>query len=103
MTISKIDGDTFFYRVDDIKIFTMQIQGKALFNLLKISLVRSSFPPPVKPWQVEDYRKVPTDALLKRLKQIGIHLKEGGVASLLPSQQIVLKESNESMWRSSPR
>lgn len=79
----------------------MQIQGKALFNLLKISWLDNPSLP-VKPWQIEDYRKLSTDTLLKRLKQLGIHLKEEEfLAYAQPADSP--EELNESMWGEAPQ
>lgn len=53
--------------------FFMQLRDRALYNLLRISS-REDPSMQVKPWQVEDYRKVSEEALFDRLKELGIPL-----------------------------
>lgn len=79
----------------------MQTQGKALFNLLKISWLDNPSLP-VKPWQVEDYRNLSTQTLLKRLRQLGIHLKEEEfLAYAQPADSP--EELNEAIWGEAPQ
>jgi hypothetical protein len=51
----------------------MQFKGRSLYNLLKISLKED---PTIQtePWQVQDYRKLSDEDLLKNLKKLGISL-----------------------------
>jgi hypothetical protein len=49
----------------------MQLQGRALFNLLKINPV-----PSAEAWQVEDLRVLPLKTLFARLKELGFILDE---------------------------
>src|SRR5271156_2097938 len=55
----------------------MELKGKALFNLLRISWIedRSS---DVKQWQVEDLRDMTIEELFSRLKRLGIILDQEG-------------------------
>jgi hypothetical protein len=54
---------------------TMQLKGKALFNLLRINWLDNSGIE-VKPWQVENLRSVPIKDLFRRLKTLGPILNE---------------------------
>lgn len=51
----------------------MELKGKALYNLLRISWLEDPCIE-VKPWQVEDYRVLSEDHLFSRLKHLGIIL-----------------------------
>lgn len=62
----------------------MELRGRALFNLLRISWLEDP-KIKVKPWQVEDYRSLPTDKLFSRLKELGIVLDEQGFAAYAES------------------
>ncbi|HSW87412.1 MAG TPA: hypothetical protein VLG49_07955 [Rhabdochlamydiaceae bacterium] len=53
----------------------MQIHEKALYNLLRINKLEDSSVDAL-PWQVEDYRKLSTDQMFKRLKKLGISLTQ---------------------------
>ena len=53
----------------------MQLKGKALFNLLRISWLEDRTAD-VKPWQVEDLRDVDIQELFSRLKKLGLILDE---------------------------
>ncbi len=53
----------------------MELKGKALFNLLKISLQEKD-PKAVGEWRVEDLKKCTIEELLSRLKQMGLILDE---------------------------
>lgn len=53
----------------------MELKGKALFNLLRISWMEDKTIE-VKPWQVEDLRDLNIEKLFFRLKQLGIILDE---------------------------
>lgn len=53
----------------------MQFRGKALYNLLRSNWLKDP-KLAVKPWQVEDYRVLPTDELFSRLKKFNISLNE---------------------------
>ncbi len=53
----------------------MQIQGKALYNLLRHNWLRNPAMT-IEPWKVEDYRQIPLKELWKRLHEIGIDLDE---------------------------
>ena len=49
----------------------MELKGKALFNLLRISWLEDESID-VKPWHVEDLRQLETPALFQRLKELGL-------------------------------
>lgn len=51
----------------------VQFDRRVLYNLLRMNWLLEPTTN-VKPWQVEDYRKVSIDALFCRLKEKGIHL-----------------------------
>ena len=53
----------------------MELKGKALFNLLRISWLEDQTIE-VNPWQVEDLRDLSIDQLFSRLKQLGLILDE---------------------------
>lgn len=53
----------------------MELRGKALFNLLRMNWLEDSTAQ-VKAWQVEDYRILSTEALFKRLKDLGVVLDQ---------------------------
>lgn len=55
----------------------MQLKGKALFNLLKISWLEDRNAE-VKQWQVEDLRELDIQELFARLKKLGLILDEEG-------------------------
>src|SRR5580698_6959089 len=56
-------------------VFFMELKGKALFNLLRMSWIedRNS---DVKQWQVEDLRDFSIEELFSRLKKLGLILDE---------------------------
>ncbi len=53
----------------------MQTRGRALYNLIRMNWQENPTTP-VKPWQVEDYRAVPTEDLFQRLAAFNIPLNE---------------------------
>ncbi|MBY0530304.1 MAG: hypothetical protein K2P51_09010 [Rhabdochlamydiaceae bacterium] len=53
----------------------MELKGKALYNLLRISLQEDPSME-VKAWQVEDYRQLDEKSLFSRLSRLGIVLDE---------------------------
>ncbi len=58
----------------------MHLQGKAIFNLLRKNWIEDPALQ-VKPWQVEDYRILPTEELHKRLKRLGVMITKENFAS----------------------
>src|ERR1700738_1593638 len=57
----------------------MEIQGKALYNLLKINALDNPSLAP-KAWQIEDLRIVPTHMLFERLNRLNLALDETSFA-----------------------
>ena len=53
----------------------MQIQGKALYNLLRRSFQENPAIA-IEPWKVENYRILPTEILWQRLHDMGVALNE---------------------------
>lgn len=53
----------------------MQIQGKALYNLLRRSFQENPAIA-IEPWKVENYRILPTEVLWQRLHDMGIAINE---------------------------
>ncbi len=56
-------------------IFFMELKGKALFNLLRMSWIEDCNSD-VKQWQVEDLRDLSIEELFSRLKKLGLILNE---------------------------
>lgn len=57
----------------------MDLRGKALFNLLRMNWLEDPTVQ-VEPWQVESLREEPTEALFKRLWNLGVVLDERSFA-----------------------
>lgn len=53
----------------------MELKGKALFNLLRISWLEDHSVA-CKPWQIEDLQELPLEELFFRLKKLGLILNE---------------------------
>lgn len=53
----------------------METRGRALYNLIRMNWLEDPALP-VEPWQVEDYRSIPTEELFTRLSHLGIPLDE---------------------------
>jgi len=53
----------------------METRGRALYNLIRMNWLEDPSLP-VEPWQVEDYRSIPTEELLIRLSELGIPLDQ---------------------------
>lgn len=53
----------------------MQLQEKALYNLLRLRWLRDQSLD-VKPWQVEDYRQISEEELFARLQALGLNLDQ---------------------------
>ena len=53
----------------------MELKGKALFNLLKISSQEEK-PLEIQPWQVENLKKLAIEELFSRLKKMSLMLDE---------------------------
>lgn len=54
----------------------MELKGKALFNLLRISLLEEKKPEEIQAWQIEDLRKLTIEELFSRLKRMSLILDE---------------------------
>lgn len=52
----------------------INIERRALYNLLRMNWLNDPAME-VEPWQVEDYRAIPSEALFDRLRQKGFHLE----------------------------
>lgn len=74
----------------------MQLQGRALFNLLKIHPV-----PSVEPWQVEDLRVLPLKQLFARLHALGFILDERSF-SLYVEEADNPEELTDCIWGEDP-
>ncbi len=59
----------------------MQIERKALYNLLRIKALREPGLA-VEPWQIEDYRLLNLNQLYERLAKVGVHLDDAGFEAL---------------------
>src|ERR1700691_81201 len=57
------------------RVFFMELKGKALFNLLRMSWIENRNSD-VKQWQVEDLRDLSIEDLFSRLKKLGLILNE---------------------------
>lgn len=53
----------------------MQMQGKTLYNLLRLNWMEAPASG-TEPWQIEDYRQLKTSELFSRLKKLGLSLTE---------------------------
>ncbi len=57
------------------EVTMIDIERRALYNLLRMNWLNNPDLEDIEPWQVEDYRALPLEALFDRLRQKGFHLE----------------------------